>query len=374
MNIHIIPSQKFTTQILCVLIGRRLSRQEVTRNALLPALLSRGSAKYPALRDIRAAAEAMQGSIFEAQIVKKGEHQLLQFFLEVAPQYVERGLDFLREIIFNPRTENNAFFGPFVQGECENLKTRIEGRINNKGEYAKLKCIEAMFEGEPFGLFGDGYAEDLPGLTPENLFAHYQRIIADGQMDLFSLGAAENVNTFFKQNYRTLELETGAAQGNLCIGLRGGINPVGSASVHLQLANEILGGGPNAKLFANVREKESLCYSVFSTLYRFKSVMCIQAGTGPDKLEHVLQLIKQEVESLQEGRFGAEDVESAKASLSKRWRALQDRNCIDFHVTQYLLQDKNTICDMLAMVNDASAADIAAAAAKLKTEQVVMLK
>jgi len=409
VNLHIIPSEKFTTNILCVLMRWPLCREDVTQTAILPALLSRGSEKYPTVRDIRLAAESLQGSVFDAQIIKKGEQQVLQFFLE----FVDDGgislkvLDFLQEIILRPRSDGAGFYAPYVEGESKNLKHRIEGRINNKSEYAKLKCLEALCQGEPFGLYGDGYAEDLPALTPEGLLTHYNSIWATAPVDFIALGKWDEsrlkemlLEKFMHptdRNLRSVEpsikipkpalrqarperqlirLDHGTAQGNLCIGLRGDIPPVGLDFIHFQLANEILGGGPNAKLFTHVREKESLCYAIYSTIYRFKSLMCIIAGTEPDKMEHVMELAEQELSALKQGAFTDGELQSAKQSLSKRWRAMQDNPsaCVDFYASQYLLEDPHTLDELLSQIAEASSEGVSGAASRLNIDTVVMMQ
>ena len=406
--LHIIPSDKFTTNVFCVLIRLPLCREGVTQTALLPPLLSRGSAKYPTMRDIRLVAESLGGAVFDAQIVKKGEEQVLQFFLEYADNGLslkKRGLDFLQEVIQYPLVEEKGFYAPHVKGECENLKNRIIGRINNKSEYAKLKCIEAMCQGEPFGLYGDGYVEDLPNVSPEGLLSRYHNIKNSYPMEFIALGKWNQTSVADKNwleeeivarfgdigskkmkiptsilrparpKYQVIRLDHGSAQGRICIGLRGDFFSVGMDFIHFQLVNEILGGGSNSKLFANVREKESLCYAIFSVIYRFKSLMCILAGTEIDKLEYVLQLAEKEVEDLKQGHFSKEEFNNAKESLSKRWRAMLDNPsaCIDFYASQHMIGDHYTAKELLLQLHKATPDGVLLVASRLNIDTVVTL-
>ena len=402
VNLHIIPTEKFTTNIFCILIRRPLSREEVTGNALIPPILSRGSEKFPTVRDIRLAAETMEGSLLDAQIIKKGEQQIMQFFLEYPSALAAQGLDFLREITMRPRI-SIGFYAPYVESESQNLKNRIEGRINNRSEYTKLKCLEIMCEGEPFGLYGDGYASDLPNITAEKLLNSYNKAVSSSPIDFIALGKWDEkwlineINSKFgpfneprdkvpkellkpaRSNRKIVNLDNSgdpSAQGNLCIGLRGEIPANGMDFIHFQLANEILGGGPNSKLFSNVREKESLCYAIFSTIYRFKSLMCILAGTAPDKLDYVCELAEKEMNALKNGQFCEDDILSAKLSLSKRWRQMQDNpsSCVDFYASQYLLEDSRTIDELLKHLEGATADAISQAASQLNIDTVVMMR
>jgi len=353
--------------------------------------MARGTAKYPTLRDIRLATEAMQGSVFDAQIIKKGEQQIMQFFLEFSGENKLTVLDFLEEVILHPR-----FYEHHIEGEIENLKNRIEGRINNRSEYAKLKCFENMCQDEPFGIYGDGYAEDLPGTPPAE---HYKKIMQNSPIDFFALGKwdapwLENeitsrfgkldnrlkiLNSGTREARKTrqiIEIKHGSNQGNLCIGLRGNVSPLGLDFIHLLLANELLGSGPNAKLFTNIREKKSLCYSIFSTVYRFKSIMCIQAGCEPHMMSTVLELAEQEINELKNGNFGKEDFITAKHSLAKQWQTLSDKPsaCVDFAASQYLIGDPRSTSDLLNLLDDAEAEGVQNVASLLNIDTVVMMQ
>ena len=51
-------------------------------------------------------------------------------------------------------------------------------------------------------------------------------------------------------------------QGKIVIGYRTGVAFEDDLYNALLIASDILGGGPNSKLFRNVREKESLAYYI----------------------------------------------------------------------------------------------------------------
>ena len=65
------------------------------------------------------------------------------------------------EIVFNPYLEEETFKPEYVEQEKNNIKQRIEGKIDNKARYAMDRCIEEIYKDEPFGLYRFGYIEDL---------------------------------------------------------------------------------------------------------------------------------------------------------------------------------------------------------------------
>ena len=83
----------------------------------------------------------------------------------------------------------------------------------------------------------------------------------------------------------------------------------------LNLYNAILGVTPSSKLFQNVREKESLAYTVRSRYYRFKNILVIFAGINKENYEKAVLVIKEQLEDMRQGKITDDEFTSAKDSL-----------------------------------------------------------
>lgn len=99
------------------------------------------------------------------------------------------------DIVTNPFVENNGFKQEYVDGEKENLKQIINGKIDNKARYSLDRCIEEIFKGEPYGLYKYGYVEDLEKITPQNLYEYYKELIKNCKIDIYYSGIFDNDNT-----------------------------------------------------------------------------------------------------------------------------------------------------------------------------------
>ena len=348
IRLHCAETDRFTTRLYTILLRRRLSRGEVTANAMLPGILKRGCAAEPEARGIQRRAEDMYGAVFGADVVKKGEEQLLQFCLETTRDVpMPEALAFLRDIILQPLAAEGAFHAPYVEAARAALRQDIDARANDKRTYACLRCLEEMCGGEPFGIYGDGYAADLDALTAESLFAQYNAVISRAPVEILVVGdmpAAEaaacaasldfprgTIETVPAADYalrpvkpRTADEPADVAQGKLCIGLRTGLPPSGQAYYDLLIANAILGGGGDSKLFAEVREKAQLCYYVHSILYRFKSILIIECGVAPRDFGKAEALVAEQIGHMREGAFTTEELEKAKRALTKLLRGMAD--------------------------------------------------
>jgi predicted Zn-dependent peptidase len=104
----------------------------------------------------------------------------------------------------------------------------------------------------------------------------------------------------------------------------------------------ILGGGADSKLFKNVREKNSLCYSIRSSFVSIISTMTVAAGINADKYNKATRIIKEEVKKMEKGEFDESDIEKAKVTYLASFKQLEDspNSIINLYVTnQYLGYD-----------------------------------
>lgn len=402
INLHVIKSNKFKTTSICVIIRRNLNRKDVTYNAIIPNILKNGCSKYDTLKKINEKIESMFGAVFDASIIKKGEEQLIQFYIEVINKkdLIMEALDFLNEIILNPLVKDGGFFCNYVEIEKENLRKTINGKINDKREYAKIRCIEEMCKDEHFSIYGDGYEEDLSNINNKNIYEYYNKVLADSPIDFILIGDvnSENIKEYIKENFNfkreniikipksnfefkyqeTKEIKENLdiAQGKLCIGLRAGINPVNEDFYNLIVANEILGGGASSYLFLNLREKENLCYYINSVVYRFKSIILIQSGIDKNNFSKSIDLIKKEIENIKKGDFSDKDFENAKKGLIKKYEVIEDypSSTIDFYISQYMLNDKDNLDDVKNKIKNVTKENAAKAIKDLFLDTIYFLE
>ena len=359
----------FLTRTYTIWFRLPLCRADATQNALLPDVLKRGCTAFPTARDIQRRAESLSGTAFTADAVKKGEEQLLRFSLETTRDVsVADALGFLREMLLRPLAENGCLNKAHTDAARETLRKAILSRANDKRTYARLRCLEELCRNEPFGVYGDGYAEDLDAADARALYARYKTILSQtaaeiitiGDMDADDLAASiqailpfprKGVSTPPEASFaipdeptRTTQEHMDAAQGKLCIGLRAGVPSSGQAYCDLLVANALFGGGGDAKLFTNVREKAQLCYYVSSSYYRFKSILLVESGLDPADFTQAETLIAKEMESMRAGDFTQEALDKAKKTLARHIRTLADdpATLADFTMAQVIAGDESS--------------------------------
>ena len=111
---------------------------------LLPLVLKRGTAEYDTNLKIQRKLEETYGASLSIAINKRGEKHVLRFTVETVNgdyvgdgDYIYEVINLLKSIIYNPALEKGYFRREIMLNKKkENLRHKIEGRINDK----KILC------------------------------------------------------------------------------------------------------------------------------------------------------------------------------------------------------------------------------------------
>ncbi|HML58859.1 MAG TPA: insulinase family protein [Ferruginibacter sp.] len=96
-------------------------------------------------------------------------------------------------------------------------------------------------------------------------------------------------------------------------------NPMSNPDYHkLLIANQILGGGSDSKLFMNLREKHGFTYGSYSSIGsgRFQSLFKATAQVRSEKADSAVAEIFREIENMRNGNITQEELDIAKAKYN----------------------------------------------------------
>ena len=368
IKFHKIETNKYKTNLFAVFLNTPLTRENVTKNALIAAILRRGTMKYTSLDLISKELENMYGAGFDSGIEKSGDYHTFKFYLEVIndeflpekENLSEKALKLLLSIVFNPYIKDNAFNEEYIEQEKYNLKQIINGKIDNKGNYALERCIEEMYKGKPYGLYKYGYIEDIEKITAKELYEYYLQLIQTCKIDIFASGKIderyseivkrdENIEKLQERKIEIVEKEEkeqkeekeiidhmDVTQGKLVMGLDV-MKKEENTSYIAMVYNTILGVGANSKMFRNVREKESLAYTCGTNYIKRKNLILVRAGIEIENYEKAVKLIKKEIDDMRIGNFTDEDLENAKNLIFSTIYNIEEEQ--DTEISYYLGQE-----------------------------------
>jgi zinc protease len=208
----------------------------------------------------------------------------------------------------------------------------IAGRVSQALSYGK-NSAQGEFTTE----------ETVKGLTLDDVKAAYKKYITPSRSYLTFVGditpaAAKAIamKAFEKWSGNKLQLEVmpvvqnpakteinfvdvpTAVQGELSMGNIIS-NPLSGQNYHaLLLANQILGGGAESKLFMNLREKRGFTYGAYSSAGsgRFQSLFKAGAAVRTDKVDSAVQEMVAEILNMRDGKIGEDELAMAKAKYN----------------------------------------------------------
>lgn len=406
ITFHKITTNKFKTNLFAIFITTPLSRATVTKNALISAVLRRGTNNMQTQDIIAKELENMYGADFDCGIEKNGDNHIMKFYVEsINDEFLpeqenlaRKSLELLYDIVFNPLVENGSFKKEYVEGEKATLKQIIESKIDNKSKYALDRCTEEMYKNEPYGLYKFGYVEDLENINEHDLYEYYKELIRTSKIDVFISGFnidnlheneifanliprtanyIPNKNQLINAQINSPKIVTekmDVTQGKLMMGLD--VLNMNSEDVYkATVYNVILGGGANSKLFQNVREKASLAYTAGSGYIKNKNNIIIKCGIEIKNYEKAINIIKEQLNQMFNGDFSEEDIESAKKLIYASYKSVPDAQ--DSEITYYFSQELSekfiSLEENIEKIKAVTKADIIEIAKKVQINTVYFL-
>lgn len=371
-------NNKFKTNEIAVFVTIKQTKENATKNALIPAVLRRGSANFQNQLEISKKLENMYGASFNCGVDKSGDYIILKFFIEtINNEYsdskenlAQEAFNLLTDIVFNPLVENDGFNINYVKQEKDNLAKIINSKKDDKANYAYQRCVEEMFKNNPYGIYKYGSLQDLEKINEKNLYEYYLNIIQNSPIFIYingknanSINVDENINNNFKiavnnnsneynenddlqeknENAEIEDNKNTEIKDNKNIEIvdnkntklealqpinivkekldvtQGkliiGLNAPSENKYAVTMYNTILGGGANSKLFQNVREKESLAYYASSRYIRRKNAIIIRTGIELANYDKAVKVIKEQLEEMKKGNISDYELSSAKTLI-----------------------------------------------------------
>lgn len=406
-----VHTNKFKSAYLSVTMLAPLDKATAGPNALIPAVLRRGTAVHPDMEKLSAALDELYGGAIEPAVRKKGESQCVGFvasFLDDAytlkegENILESAAALLGELLLNPYTEDGCFSKDYVEGEKQNLIDRIRGQINDKRTYATQRLVQEMCRYEAFGVDKLGDEESVKAITPHSLWQRYQELLRQSAVEVYYCGSAqpERVEKALRSALAPLaeggeravpdcqvRLTAGpepqlvtesmdVTQGKLALGFRTGGQTCWEESYPaLTMFNAIFGGTTLSKLFMNVREKLSLCYYASSMLEKQKGLVLVSSGIEFDKFETAKNEILAQLEAIRRGEIESWELEGARRTLiGGHLSTLDDQGRQEeFWLGQAVAGLDTTIEELCAQFETVTAQQVAEAAQKLELDTIYFL-
>lgn len=409
-------TDKFKAGMLSVSLVLPIERKSAYMTSLLLSVLLRGTEKYPSIAALNRRLDYLYGAELSIRNFYRGDAQIVGLsasFVDGSylPQkdagkaMMEDILEVVSQILFHPvRGESGFFDERYVESEKKLQCDTIRAQKNNPHAYAGARMRAHLFENEPCGAPLYGTEEEVMRVTPAELWAHWETLLRTMHLHCFYIGSADGEavahalsNAFdgelahaavtpvprvigayvpVGRETRYVEEELDVGQGQLVMGFRTDAAEDGDAFYACALFNELLGTSPVSKLFMNVREKLSLCYSCNSVYNFYKNAITVACGLENGNRTCAEEEILRCIGAIAAGEISDEEWLAAKKSLENAYRQLEDSPAAleSFYFGRALAGFDVSLEECRARLAATRREDVCAVAAALRPDVVFFLR
>ncbi len=350
IDINYLKTKKFNSITLNIRFLSEFKEEDIEYRILLPRMLSSNTVNFKNKIAISKYLESLYGSSFSSSVLRRGNLSIIDFTISfVDPKLIldnkiyNNIFKFLNEIIYN----HKAFDEIILNEERNLLLDDIKLDNENKFYYAKKNFFKHMFSNEKYGVDLNGNLEKLKNITAFELYEYYKNIFLNDLITINIIGDIKKytlnyyINKYFKQetnyklniidnenkftgNVKKIVEKTNINQNILVVGFRTNIYSNKDLFYPFLVGNGILGGYMHSKLFKNIREKESLCYTISNYQDSYKGILFIESACKKEDISKLINLIIKQVEDIKNNKFSLNDLNMTKRLLENDLKELED--------------------------------------------------
>ena len=405
-KLHLINTDKFKTVTVKVVFHTPIKKEEITKRILVTNILLQSSKEYDSRRKLTIESENLYSADLGISNQRLGNYITTSFNLQVLmDKYTEennfeKSLDFLQEIIFNPDIENKAFKKEKVDYVKHDCLVKLNSIKESPSKYSSIRLGEIFDSKSPISYRMVGYSDDLDTIDEKSLYESYLDMINTDYVDIFVVGDFDNkemlglIKKYFKfkkikkpkKSYilknRTFRIrrnfakeEINNTQSSLAIAC-----PVYKLTKYerdyaLGLGNLIFGGGADSKLFKDVREANSLCYTIRSFYTKMDNMITIKAGIDRTNYTKAITIITKKLDEMKKGKFSDEDINNVKEEFINALESLdEDESMMINDVMSSDILELDDIKTRISTIKKVKKSDIVKACKKIHMDTVFLLE
>lgn len=405
-NLHVIKTDKFKTIKIKINFKRKITKEDIVYRNMLVNLLMESTKNYPNARLIEIESENLYNVGFSSGTSSSGSYHIISFnctFLN--EKYTEAGmneksLQFFLDFIFNPNVINKEFNSNAFNISKNILRDDIISYDDSPNRYSNLKLMEAMVPNTPLSYNIFGSLDDLEKITTKNLYEYYESMLKKDLIDIFIIGDVDkneikklikdnfNIKTLkkesvphflenkkFKSRFHKIKEVKRLEQSTLLLGYKLEPMTIKEKLYVSYVYSYILGGGPDSKLFKNVREKNSLCYNISASIYGVSDLMIIKSGINAKDVNKAIRLIKEQVKKMAKGEFSIDEINKAKTTYLSSLKGLEDypNSILNMYISKEYL-DYDLVEERKKQIGKVTKEDVISLAKKIHPDTIFILE
>ena len=323
--INLIKTNRFKTIVVRLTFINNFSEEFIINVPILQKLLVTKSKKYNTNVKLVKELEKLYLPNISSSSNLYGNYFLMNFSLElINPKYTEHSMydksfKIFSELLLKPVADEYGFDKNIFNIDKKTVISSIERAGENGTILAENIYDKNMFKGTNYEFTTYNMLDKIKKVNNKKLYNFYKEILNNSKVIITVLGDfdeniivknIEKLMNKIKTNNKlgdlrlkeiptkkvnVIKLEKDFYQSTLLVGYK--FYNLTDYEKHyvLPIYNMILGSMNNSILFVNVREKNSLCYSVISYIHKMVPALTIECGINSRNYEKALNVIKKSV-------------------------------------------------------------------------------
>ena len=348
--LDVVTTKKLKDIGISIRFMNTLDKEKAPARSLLALLLCDRCAKYDTKQKMSSYLDTLYGASLTAQTMGYGKAQVMEVRMKtINPTFVLDGealmndiFSFLHEILFKPLLTQDMF-----EEAKSMLLAKIERNEDDPAQYAISQGLKQAGKGTPLALSALGEKEQVQSLTLENIQCAYQEMIEQDDINIIVCGdvtesdISQMIETYIPLNHRNNNFETyyvvenelkdeyqesykNISQTSIMMVWFSNISVTDEQYYALRVANAIFGQYSTSLLFQEVREKNSLCYSIFSNLISYDGALGVTTGVEKQYIKKTIELIRKQFDRVVMGDFDDELLNVSKQMIVNSLKASKD--------------------------------------------------
>ena len=379
---------------------------------LMLAVMMRGSKKHPSVVEINRRLDEFYGATVTWRVNAVGGRHIFRISCEMLNnRYRFAGDDrnillgvagIVLDILLDPLLDENRLLDEKnIESEKKIAIDAIMAKINDQKAYSADQCRKHMLGDDVSAISSEGTVDQIAGFSVEELTENIAYFFENSVLECYyvgaedaeelantideslshvkrgnaTLGLTEKSFTTDRTEVQSIDEKMAVSQGRLNIGCLCGTVMSDEDYYAMNLFNEIFGGSSVAKLFTNVRERQSLCYYCYSSYHSANGTIMINCGIKKENRDKALSEIENQLAAMQNGEFTDDEIRTAKKTILSGMRQINDSPAAleAFSFRRLLAGVCEELDDAARSIERVTREDIIAAAKKVKIDTVYFL-
>lgn len=259
--------------------------------------------------------------------------EVTAYYTRLPARHWALGLEILGSVVSSP-----ALRDADVETEREVILEELGMDEDALDDRALTLLAESLFPDHPLGWETAGDKATVEAITPDDVRTFFNQWYRPANMVVSLAGAIDHdeaasaVEKWFTSAPGGARPERKAPvgavrplavvrkkseQAHIAIGYLG-VDRDDPDREALDVASQVLGGGPSSRLFDEIREQRGLAYSVFASqaTYADAGALSVYVGTSPDHVDEVLDILDTELDKLATDGVTEHELDIAKGYLT----------------------------------------------------------